>query len=403
MSSTSKLLSVKQLIKAAGLPGYFLLFNNILIFFVKRRRSLEEFSSIDNSAIIQIGFTFLIFGFAFNALFLKSTVRTKLLFVNPNKFLLLYIIVCFLSAFWAPNITVTVYRAFESLTYLMLISWTVYNLSSRLDVQNIIEWLVFWGFWNIFWSITTNLKLGGLDSLAYISDVARLSYPIAIFFALFLSKRKFFKYIILILAFFSFSNKIYLGFVMGMLGLLFGNIKNKGLIFLLIISLFGLLFFIDLETLLKSTVFVGREEISIENSSGRDKVWQLAWNAFKESPIEGYGFVSGENAILYDKFRGAISTHSFLFSGLLGTGLLGTVFLVLYYFSIFKIGFNTYWPKNKWKVAIIGTLIMSFVLSLTAPGVGGRVYGSWIPVVFVITVICALNYKFKAIKNKISK
>ena len=108
MSSTSKLLSVKQLIKAAGLPGYFLLFNNILIFFVKRRRSLEEFSSIDNSAIIQIGFTFLIFGFAFNALFLKSTVRTKLLFVNPNKFLLLYIIVCFLSAFWAPNITVTV-------------------------------------------------------------------------------------------------------------------------------------------------------------------------------------------------------------------------------------------------------------------------------------------------------
>ena len=403
MSSTSKLLSIKQLIKAGGLPGYLLLFNNILIFFVKRRRSLEEYSSIDNSALIQIGFTFLIFVLAFHALFFKSTVKKKLLFLNPNKFLLLFIVICFLSVFWTPNLSVTLYRAFESLTYLMLISWIVYNLSTRLDFQNIIEWVVFWAFWNIIWSLAVNLKLGGLGSLAYVSDVARLSYPVAIFFALFLSKRKFFKYIILILAFFSFSNKIYIGFVMGMLALLFGDSKNKALILSLIIFILGLLFFIDFETILKSTIFIGREEISINNTSGRDKLWQIAWEAFKDSPIVGYGFVSGENAILYDKFKGAISTHSFLFSGLLGTGLLGTVFLVLYYFSIFKIGFNTYWPKNKWKVAIIGTLIMSFVLSLTAPGVGGRVYGSWVPVVFVITVICSLNYKFKAIKNKIPK
>ena len=403
MSKSTKLLSIKQLIKAAGLPGYLLLFNNIITFFVKRRRSLEEYSIIDNSAFVQIGFTFLIFVLVFHALFFKSTVKRKLLIVKPNKFLLLFVIVCFLSAFWSPNLNITLYRAFETLTYLVLISWTVYNLSTRLEVQNIIEWVVFWAIWSIFWSIAVNVKLRGFNFLANPFDAARLAYPVAIFFALFLSKRKFFKYIILILAFFSFSNKIYLGFALGLLAFLFGNSKNKGFIFLSVIILIGFLLVIDFETLLKSTVFVGREEVSIEHSTGRNKVWQIAWDAFKDSPILGYGFVAGESAILYDKFKGAINTHNFLFSGLLGTGLLGTVFLVLYYFSIFKIGFNSYWPKNKWKVAIIGTLIMCLVLSLTAPGIGGRVYGSWIPVVFVITVICALNYKFKAIKNKISK
>ena len=86
MSKSTKLLSIKQLIKAAGLPGYLLLFNNIITFFVKRRRSLEEYSIIDNSAFVQIGFTFLIFVLVFHALFFKSTVKRKLLIVKPNKF-----------------------------------------------------------------------------------------------------------------------------------------------------------------------------------------------------------------------------------------------------------------------------------------------------------------------------
>lgn len=403
MNSTSKLLSIKQLIKASGLPGYLLLFHNVLIFFVVRGRSLDQHSSLDTSAWFQILFTFIVFGLAFNEFVFKSTFKNKLLFAKPNKFLLLYVIVCFLSVFWTANLSLTIFRAFETLTYLMLISWTVHNLSTRLDVQNIIEWVVFWAIWNIFWSIAVRIKILGLDSLVYINNVARLSYPLTIFFALLLSKRKFFKYIILTLAFLSISNKIYLGFAMGMLGFLFGNSKNKGFIFLCIIVIIGFIFLIDFETLLKSTVFIGREEISMNYTSGRDKVWQLAWDSFKDSPVVGYGFVSGENAIIYDKFKGAINTHNFILSGLLATGLLGTVFLVLYFFSIFKIGFNTYWPKNKWKVAIIGTLIMSLVISLTAPGVGGRVYGSWIPVVFVITVICALNFKFKLMKNKILK
>ena len=109
--------------------------------------------------------------------------------------------------------------------------------------------------------------------------------------------------------------------------------------------------------------------------------------------------MSGESLVLYDKFEGAISTHSFLFSGLLGTGLLGTYFLLLYFGTSFKIVFSRLWPKNNWRVAVISTLIMSLVISLSAPGLGGRVYGSWTSVVLVISILKLLNYKFMNIKN----
>ena len=395
-----KLLPIKQLIKAGGLPGYLLLFQPILIFIVKRRRDLEDYAAVDTSALLQIVFVMLVFGLALHTVFTKGLVKFSFIKLNPNRFLLCYVLVCFLSLFWTPNVNITLYRAFEMLVYLILISWTVYNLFIKLDAQNMVEWLVFWAVWAIVWSVATNIKISGLNFLLNPFDAARLDYPVAIFFALLISKRKVLKWLILILAFFSFSNKIYLGFTLGLAGFLFGNAKYKGLIFMGMIVLLGVLSFIDFEELLKQTVFIGRREVSLEDSSGRYYVWQVSWKAFLESPFIGHGFVAGENAILFSKFEGAINSHNFLFSGLLGTGILGTLFLLGYFWTIFKIGFKSIWPKNKWKPAIIGTLIMSLVLSFTSPGIGSRVFGSWISVVLVLTLVAALFYKFKLEKRQ---
>ena len=150
----------------------------------------------------------------------------------------------------------------------------------------------------------------------------------------------------------------------------------------------------DFESLLKSTIFLGREEISIDHASGRSQIWRLAWDSFKERPLLGYSFVSGETIVLHNKFE-VVSAHNFIFSGLIGTGISGTFFLLLYFYSSFKIGLNKYWPQSKLKVAVIGTLIMSLTISLTAPGIGGRLYGSWISVVLIISIITAINYKLK--------
>jgi O-antigen ligase len=191
------------------------------------------------------------------------------------------------------------------------------------------------------------------------------------------------------------SNKVYFGMAVGMFGLFFGNSKYKGWLFLFLAFFLAILVFVDLEELLKHTLFYGRQTVSMASTSGRDKIWAIAWEAFLQKPFLGYGFVDGENAVLYSKFTSAINTHSFLFSGLLGTGLAGTVFLLFYFWSAFKKASSKYFPISKFRPAMVSTVIMCSIVSLTAPSVGARVFGAWIPVVLVFSLISALQHQFK--------
>ena len=155
------LMPIKQLLLAVGIPGYLLFSYNILMFFIKRQRSLNDFNSVDSSAFFQILFAILIFILSFYTFSKSSKIKRKFLISKPNIYLLCYIIICFLSSFWSPDMRLSFYRAFESLSFLMLISWIMYNLGSKLDVQNIIEWFILWVIWTIIWNILTNIKLYG--------------------------------------------------------------------------------------------------------------------------------------------------------------------------------------------------------------------------------------------------
>ncbi len=394
METSEKLLSIKQLFLAAGLPGYLFYFRNILYFFITRRRSLDEYSSVDNSALLQIIFVLVIFIVSVYMVIEKPK-RLKIFFSIPQIFLIIYIIVCFISMLWTPNLFVTGYRAFESLAYLLLISLIAYNLMIKLDPQNIIEWAILWIIWELFWKVATAVKLGAAFSPTILLGASRLAIPLLFFFALLLTKRIYFKYVILVICIFSASNKIYFGIVFGLLGFFFGNSKYKGWLLLFILSITVIMLFVDVEEILKHTLFYGREAVSLSNTSGRDQIWKLAWEAFLQKPLLGYGFVDGETVILYNAFNGAISTHNFLFSGLLGTGLLGTVFLILYFWSTLKKASSNLFPANKFRPAMVSTFIMGLIVSSTAPGVGARVYGSWIPVVLIFTLISSLHYQFK--------
>lgn len=399
MSQKTGLLSLKKLFMAAGLPGYLLFMQYILLFFVKRRRDLELYSSIDTSALAQIIYVMVIFALSFYVLILQNPRKGLVLFSAPQLFLLLYIVICFISMYWSNNIYITGFRAFETLAYLMLISWLVYNLIDRLDFQDIIEWSILWIIWTLFWSVATNVKIIGIEYLKSPFDATRLSAPMLFFFALLLTKRKYLKYPILIFVVLAVSNKIYFGIAFGLIGFYFGDSKHKMWLFLIILSLLATLVFIDIEELLLKTIYYGRDSVGLEASSGRNKIWDMSWEAFLQKPAFGYGFVKGESDILYKNFKGAISTHSFFFSGLLGTGILGTTFLILYFWSVFKKASSRFFPAHKWRPAMISTFIMGLIVSLTAPGIGGRVFGSWIPVVLIFTLISGLQIKFANYKQ----
>src|SRR5690606_19932004 len=224
---------------------------------------------------------------------------------------------------------------------------------------------------------------------------SRLAVPLFFFLALLMTQRRYFKILLLIFCILSVSNKVYFGIVLGMLGFYFGDSKYRTWMFGGIVSFLLVLLVVDLEELLLNTVFYGREAISLANTSGRDRMWAIAWEGFQQKPILGYGFVAGENAVLYQSFSGAINTHNFMLSGVLGTGLLGGILLLLYFRKIFKMASSRMFPASKWRPAMVGTFIMGLVISLTAPGIGGRVYGSWIPLVLVFTLISGLYFKFR--------
>ena len=385
---------LKDLFFAAGIPGYLFFSKNILYFFITRRRVLDEYASVDNSAMLQILYVAIIFSVSLFIIF-KTPQKRKILLARPQIFLLLYVAICFLSMLWTPNLFVTGYRAFEALAYLILISLVAYNLMTNLNSQKIIEWSILWIMWELLWKIATLVKLGANFSPELFLDSSRLAIPMLFFWALSLTQFKYFKYLILAICILSASNKIYFGIVFGLLGFFFGNSKYKGWLLVFMGSVLITMLFVNIEEILKHTLFYGREAVSLTNTSGRDKIWKLAWEAFLQKPLLGYGFVDGETTILYSKFSGAISTHNFLFSGLLGTGLLGTVFLILYFWSTFTKASSNLFPSAKYRPAMVSTFIMGTIISLTAPGVGARVYGSWIPVVLIFTLTSSLHYQFK--------
>ena len=404
MNTIQKQFSLLELFRAAGVPGYLLFFHNILLFFVKRKRDLVEYSMIDNSALFQILFVFVVFALCLNQI-ISSKNYVRFILRKPNLYILIFSVICLASGIWSSNSYLTIYRSFEMITYLLLIFWTVYKLALRLDFQNIIEWIVFWSIWSILWGFLTNLKVFGLTyTFSTFNYIARLEYPVAIFFALLISKRRFFKYLILTLAVFSLSNKIYLGFALGSMALIYGNLRNKSIFILSLFVIASIILVLGFNSFLLETIFYGRDAVSLKNTSGRNLIWEVSIDAIKGSPFFGYGFIDGENRILFENFKGAISAHNFFLSAMLNTGLFGTIFLFLFIISYIKMFLKNYWPKNNWRVAIISTFIMCMVLSFTSPGIGSRVYGSFISVVLSLSLINVLGikfyYNFKKMKNE---
>ena len=392
MIDQKKPISIKDFVTVAGIPGLLFLSRDILLFFTSRRRDLEDYATIDLSAFIQIVYLILCFLVLLYLLFFSKNNYPNLLLKSPQIYLLIFILICFTSVLRSPNIMITTYRTFEALTYLLLITLVVSRLIEHLSFQNIIEWAILWIIWDLLWSIAGAIRWEGFSYLYWPFSSARLAIPLFFFFALLLTKRKILKYLILTFSVLSLSNKIFFGIAFGLLGFYYGNIKNKG--WLLTLGLItAISFFIWGDVILENTLFYGREGIGMEYTSGRDKIWEVSWDAITKKPLFGYGFVAGETNIIYNSFTGAISTHNFILSGLIGTGIIGTIPLIFYFINAFRIATSHVFERSKWKAAFASTIIMAVIVSLTAPGVGFRVYGSWIPVVLVFTIISGIKLK----------
>lgn len=382
-------LKLKGFVTAAGKPGMLLLFHPVLIVFVTRGRALSDASAVDTSSAIQIVFLVVCVLVIFKELVSFNQVLLKKMLINsPFRYLLLFNAFCFLSTYWSSNVFLTLYRSIECLVFLLLITITIKKLIQKFSYTLVIKWTIWFAYWNLFVGILFRLKLVGLSSISIPFLPSRLFFPLFFFIIIMMGNKLLPKVITGFLVLIGFSNKIFIGVALGFLSFISGTIRGKIIILILlsVISLF--IMYLGIDDLLLNTLFYGRDSVGLEDASGRKQVWTYLLNKGYESPYFGYGFVTGELDLLNSSiWKGAINAHNSIISAFVNVGVLGVVFLVLFFISVIRTTYTLQVKNKKTKVAFLGSILLVIVVSMSAPGIGGRVYGSWIPSIFIISLI----------------
>jgi len=384
----SNITPLRHLIRQAGWHGYLLLAAPLLSFVTARGR-LEGYDSIDNSAILQVTYAILIFIFSVWYLMLPCGKRALVFLLSrPMVYLLFFILMCILSASWSEKPLYTAFMGFQCLTFFVLLTVILDRLRNNCTAQDIVEWIMLWMVWQIFWGLLFRAVHGQLSYTIFATG--RLQTGILFFLAIYISKRKLFKWIVMAFALFSGSNKMYTGMLPGaLLGIFSESRKIKFVSSAGAVALILALIFVGLKPFLQETVFHGRAGVGMQYTSGRNSMWAQSLELIKEKPFLGYGFVSGERDRMFVGGVNTISVHNMMLSAAIGVGVTGPILLLLYFIETTISCFGKKLPRN-WFIGFLSTIGISFVFSMTGPGLGGRVYGSWVATVFVMTMICMI-------------
>lgn len=386
------IMPLKLLIRQAGVAGFLLLLGEPLRLVTTRQRA-EGYDAVDGSAMIQIAYALVCFLYAVHYLASpQNRGAARILFRNPVVFLLLYILLCGISALWSPNPAYTAFMAFQCLAFLALVIAALSDVNRRCSAQDVIEWVILWAVWTILWSVLVNMRaFYGWRFLLNPFGAGRLATGVFFFPALYLSKRRLFGWLIVAFAFGSGSRKNYWGILPGLLfGAWLGDRKSKVLAFVFAATLAISVLLVGAEKVVQNTLFRGKEGIGWEYTTGRDRIWATAWELCMQRPLLGYGFVAGERDMLMET-RGAnvISVHNVFFSAFMGVGFLGPLLLFPFFLGACVPCLKRTVPPS-WRFAFTATVLMVFVVSMTGPGLGGRVYGAWLASVIVMTMIAIL-------------
>jgi O-antigen ligase len=384
----SDITPLRDLIGQAGVHGYLLLAESLLYFITARSRT-EGYQAIDSSAAIQAAYAVLIFIYSVRYLMLPSGKRAWFFLCSrPMVYLLLFILMCIFSSLWSEKPIYSAFMGFQCLAFLMLLTVILDRLMDNCTAQDVVEWMMLWMVWQIFWKLAYRISHGQLGYNIFSAE--RLQTGIFFFLAIYISRRKFFSWIVMAFGLFSGSNKMYAGMVPGaLLGIFSQNRKIQVLSCAGAAVLISGLIYYGLEPVLQRTIFLDRPGVGMQYTSGRDTMWEQGMDIIREKPFLGYGFVSGERDRVFVGGINTISVHNMMLSAAISVGIIGPLLLFLFFLETTLLCLGKNLPRD-WLIGFLATIGVSFVFSMTAPGLGGRVYGSWMATVFVMTMICMI-------------
>ena len=90
--------------------------------------------------------------------------------------------------------------------------------------------------------------------------------------------------------------------------------------------------------------------------------------------------------------------HNGFLSAFVGTGYIGLLFFSLFILGYARSVFFSPIPKQ-YKALLMATFFCVFVHTLGNPGLGFRVYGTWMPAMYFVLLTVGLNIKYRYMKK----
>ena len=380
------------LVNTAGICGWLLIARPIVYLIFSRRRDLNAYATVDASAFVFIIYAVMCFFFSLRELNNKEAgFGRRLIYRSPLFWFVLYTTLGAVSMLWSVNLELTGFRAFECFSMLALIIAIIQKLFEQEDFDIIIRWTLLY--------VTVDIVFSLIRALFYTTDVmmllqtSQMMSTVFFFMALYDTHKRWYHYFIWAMAIFSMSTTAYIGMALGCISLFWGKEKYRIHVLIGSIILGCVITIIGPYKFVKETVFFEKETISLHETSGRDKIMNVAVDALLQKP-EGYGFFAGEPYLLYAKRLGAINGHNSLFSAAIGLGIPGIVLISIFFLGMFRIVLSRR-IHAEYKPTLIGCFMVAFLHCMGNPGLGSRVFGSWLPVMFLCTLVCGFYVQGK--------
>lgn len=379
--------SVKDLIRSTSIPGWVLLARPVIYILFSRKRDLNAYSAVDFSAMIFIFYAFVAFIIGVRALSKSETgFGMAILRRSPISFFIAYSILGIVSVLWSVIPTLTGFRAFECIAMTFLIVAVIQDLFESGDLKYVVLWSLFYCCWDIIWSILRTaqwtLEIGNL------LEASQMMSTSFFFMALYFIPRRWYNYLIIVMSVFSMSTVAYIGMGLGLISAFWREGRTRTIAmfagFGLVIAIIG----IGPYTILKNTIFFDKNDISIEETSGRNHLLEATIDCVENYPF-GLGFFAAEPYVLYAKNLSAISAHNSLLSAGMGLGIPGILMLSIFFVALAIYTFSKYIPRS-YKAIVIGCFCVAFLQCMGNPSVGTRVFGAWMPCMYVFALICGM-------------
>ena len=344
-----------------------------------RQRAIGSFASVDKYAFLQILIVLVII-----SLLILSFNRISKVFVkckeNSVVYLLIFYFFCSISAIWSAYPLYSLYKGLEFCSVILAIFICIdyqKNFESSEKIVLSISSIV------IFLTILGHIKLIGFSfslwhwhTNSYSASAAMVfCYCAGEYFRAEKKRKKFllyfglFSFTFLALGTSSASN---LSAAFGIFVILIFYSKAMiGILFLLFFITFFLLIkpFQGELSFIYPVLFPGKTPMEIESLRGRIYLWQHAFMIFKMNPLfgQGFGVVTSQTENLI-----ASHLHNSIVGALVGTGIFGTFFFMLY---IIRLGLeivSTIFRKLPGAIGCAGALTAGIINSLAMPLIGDK-------------------------------